>query len=109
MDEISEFLLFIVTDGAHFGFYALENFASPFKRGVGAYFFTNTLSYLKQPSNVTCRRLVPESWFWTLLLVISSHKSIILASTKMVRILVNFFLPSSRSFRDLVGSCTKHA
>ena len=30
-------------------------------------FFTNTLSYLKQPSNVTCRRLVTESWVWTLL------------------------------------------
>ena len=69
MDEISDFSLFTVTDGGHFGFYALENFARLFKRGVGAYFFTNTLSYLKQPSNVTCRMLVTESWFWTLLLV----------------------------------------
>ena len=67
MDEISEFLLFTMTDGGHFGFYALENSARPFKRGVRAYFFTNTSSYLKQPSNVTCRRLVMESWFWTLL------------------------------------------
>ena len=69
MDEINEFLLFTVTDGGHFGFYALENSARLFKRGVGAYFFTNTLSYPKQPSNVTCKRLVTESWFWTLLLV----------------------------------------
>ena len=63
MDEISEFLLFTVIDGGHFGFYALENSARLFKRGVGAYFFTNTLSYPKQTSNVTCRKLVTESWF----------------------------------------------
>ena len=67
MDEISEFFLFTVTDGGHFEFYAPENSARLFERDVGAYFFTNTLSYLKQPSNVTCRRLVTESWFWTLL------------------------------------------
>ena len=35
MDEISEFLLLIMTDGGHFGFYALENSARPFKRGLG--------------------------------------------------------------------------
>ena len=35
MDEISEFLLFTVTDG-HFEFYSLENSARLFKRGVGA-------------------------------------------------------------------------
>ena len=52
-----------MTDGGHFGFYALENSARLFKRGIGAYFFTNTLSHLKQPSNLTCRRLVMESWF----------------------------------------------
>ena len=38
VDEIGEFLLFIVTDGGHFGFYALENSARLFKRGVGACF-----------------------------------------------------------------------
>ena len=38
MDEISEFLLFTLTDGCHFGFYALENSARLLKRGVGAYF-----------------------------------------------------------------------
>ena len=68
VDEISEFLLFTVTDGGHFGFCALENSARLFKRGVVAYFFTNTLSYLKQASNLTCRRFVTESGFWTLLL-----------------------------------------
>ena len=70
MDEISEFLLFTVTDGGHFGFYDLKNSTRLFKRGVGANFFifTNTLRYLKQLSNVTCRRLVTESWFWTLLI-----------------------------------------
>ena len=52
-DEISELSLFTVTDGGHFGFYTLKNSARPFKRGVGAYFFTNTFSYPKQPSNVT--------------------------------------------------------
>ena len=52
VDEISEFLLFTVTNGGHFRFYALENSARFFKRGVVAYFFTNTLSYLKQPSNL---------------------------------------------------------
>ena len=57
MDEISEFLLFTVTDGGHFEFYTLENAVHLFKRGVGAYFFIITLSYLKQPSNVTCRGL----------------------------------------------------
>ena len=46
MDEISEFLLFTVTDGGHFGFYALKNFARLFIRGVGAYFF---YKYLKLP------------------------------------------------------------
>ena len=49
MDEISEFLLFTVIDGSHFGFCAVENSARLFKRNVGAYFFTNTLSYPKQP------------------------------------------------------------
>ena len=58
MDEISEFLLFTVTDGSYFGFYALGNSHPPFQRSL---FFTNTLSYLKQPSNLTCRRLVAES------------------------------------------------
>ena len=67
VDEISEFLLFTVTDGSHLVFYALENSARLFKRGVGAYFFLNTSSYPKQLSNVTCRRLVTESLFWTLL------------------------------------------
>ena len=38
LDEISEFLLFTVTDGGHFGFYALENSAGLFKRGIGAFF-----------------------------------------------------------------------
>ena len=46
MDKISEFLLFTVTDGGHFGFYALKNSAHFFKRGVGAYFF---YKYLKLP------------------------------------------------------------
>ena len=46
MDEISKFLLFTVTDGGHFEFYALENYARLFKRGVGAYFF---YKYLKLP------------------------------------------------------------
>ena len=50
VDEISDFL-FTVTDGGHFGFYALEISASLFKR----------------ESNVTYRTLVTESWFWTLL------------------------------------------
>ena len=38
MDEIIELLLFSVTDGGHFGFYALKNSARLFKRGVGAFF-----------------------------------------------------------------------
>ena len=38
VDEISEFFLFTVTDGGHFGFYSLENSARLFKRGVVAYF-----------------------------------------------------------------------
>ena len=46
VDEISEFLLFTVTDGGHFGFYSLENSARLLKRGVGAYFF---YKYLKLP------------------------------------------------------------
>ena len=58
---------FTVTDGGHFGFYALENSARLFKGGVVTYFFTNTLRYLKQAANLTCRRLVTESGFWTLL------------------------------------------
>ena len=58
VDEISELLHFSVTDGAHFGFYALENSACLFKRGVGAYFLTNTSNYLKQPSNLTCRSAI---------------------------------------------------
>ena len=57
VDEISEFLLFTVTDGGHFGFYALENSARLFKRGVEAYFFTNTLSY--QNNRQT---LLAEGW-----------------------------------------------
>ena len=72
-DEICEFLLFTVTDGHHFGSYDYENFACLFKRGVEAYFLTNTLSYLKQPSNFTCRRLVTESWFCTLLIYHRLH------------------------------------
>ena len=52
VDEISEFLLFNVTDGGHFGFYALENYARLFKRGVGVYFF---YKYLKLPkTTVKC-------------------------------------------------------
>ena len=39
VDEISELSLFTVIDGGHFGFYAPENFARLFKRGIGAYFF----------------------------------------------------------------------
>ena len=46
VDKISEYLLFIVTDGGHFGCYALKQFANFFWRGVGAYYFTKTLSYL---------------------------------------------------------------
>ena len=54
MEEISEFLLFTVTDGGHFGFYALENSARLFKRGVGAYFF---YKYLKLPKTTVKRYL----------------------------------------------------
>ena len=55
VDEISELFLFTVINSGHFGFYAVENTAHLFERGVGAYIFTNTLSYLKQPSNLTCK------------------------------------------------------
>ena len=54
VDEISEFLLFTVTDGGHFGFYARENSARLFKRGVGAYFF---YKYLKLPKTTVKRYL----------------------------------------------------
>ena len=46
VDEISEFLLFTVAEDSHFRFYALENFARFFERGVGAYYF---YKYLKLP------------------------------------------------------------
>ena len=46
MDEISELLLFTVTDSGHFRFCALKKSARLFKRGVGAYFF---YKYLKLP------------------------------------------------------------
>ena len=46
VDEISVISLFTVIDGGHFGFYALENFARLFKRGIGAYFF---YKFLKVP------------------------------------------------------------
>ena len=45
VDEISEFLLLTVIEVGHFGFYALENSARLFKRGVGAFFY----KYLKLP------------------------------------------------------------
>ena len=67
MDEISEYFLLTVIDGGHFGFYALQNSAHVFLRGVGA-FFTNTSNYLKQLLNLICQRLVMESWFWTVLI-----------------------------------------
>ena len=54
VDEISEFLLFTVTDGGHFGFYALENSTRLFKRGVEAYFF---YKYLKLPKTTVKRYL----------------------------------------------------
>ena len=57
VDEISEFLLLAVTDGIHFGFYALENSARLFKRSVGAYFFTNTSRYLNNHQT-----LLAEGW-----------------------------------------------
>ena len=44
-----------------------KTFCLPFQKRRRSFFFTNTLRYLKQSSNVTCRRLVSESWFWTLL------------------------------------------
>ena len=53
LDEISEFLLFTVTDGGHFGFYALKHSARLFKRGVGAFFY----KYLKVPKTIVKRYL----------------------------------------------------
>ena len=43
-----------MTDGGHFGFYALENSDRFFKRGVGAYFF---YKYLKLPKTTIKRYL----------------------------------------------------
>ena len=43
-----------MTDGGHFGFYALENSARLFKRGVRAYFF---YKYLKLPKTTVKRYL----------------------------------------------------
>ena len=57
VNEISEFLLFTVTDGGHFGFYALENSARLFKRGVGAYFLQ--IPYATQNNRQT---LLAECW-----------------------------------------------
>ena len=54
VDEIRELLLFTVTDGGHFEFYALENSACLFKRCVGAYFF------YKYRTTVTT--LLAEGW-----------------------------------------------
>ena len=54
VDEISEFLLFTVTNDGYFGFYALENSACLFKRGVGAYFF---YKYPKLPKTTVERYL----------------------------------------------------
>ena len=56
VDEISEFFLFTVSDDGHLGFYAVENSARLFKKGVAAYFYLKAT--LKLPSNLTCRRLV---------------------------------------------------
>ena len=53
VDEISEFQLFTVTDGGHFGFHALENPARLLKRGVGAFFY----KYLKLPKTNVKRYL----------------------------------------------------
>ena len=52
---ISEFLLFTVTDGGQFGFYALQNSARLFKRGVGVFFY----KYLKLPKT-TVKAYLPK-------------------------------------------------
>ena len=57
MDEISEFLLLTVTDGGHFGLYALENSARLFKRRVGAFF----LQILQATQN-NRQTLFAEGW-----------------------------------------------
>ena len=44
----------------HFEFCALPRVAQTFKRGVAAYFVTNTLKYQKKASNFVTRGLVTE-------------------------------------------------
>ena len=58
MDEISEYLLFTGTEGGYFGFRALPNSTHLFYRGVGAYFFINTLNYLEH----YCQTLLTKGW-----------------------------------------------
>ena len=46
-----------MTDGSHFGFYALENSARLFKRGVGAYFLQ-----IPQATQNNRQTLLAEGW-----------------------------------------------
>ena len=70
VDEISVFLLFTVTDGGDFGFYAPENSARLFKRGVKAYFF---YKYLKLPKT-TVKRYLQKSGHGIMVLDPTIHK-----------------------------------
>ena len=54
----------------HFEFCALPRVAQTFKRGVAAYFVTNTLKYQKKASNFVTRGLVTEFMILPLLHVI---------------------------------------
>ena len=53
----------------HFEFCALPRVAQTFKRGVAAYFVTNTLKYQKKASNFVTRGLVTEFMILPLLFI----------------------------------------
>ena len=62
----------------HFEFCALPRVAQTFKRGVAAYFVTNTLKYQKQASNfVTRGGLVTEFMILPLLHIITDFQGLI--------------------------------
>ena len=62
MDEIRKYLLFTVIEGG-LCISRFSKFGPTFLERRKSFFMTNTC--LKKLSNLVCRRLVTESWFWT--------------------------------------------
>ena len=75
----------------HFEFCALPRVAQTFKRGVAAYFVTNTLKYQKKASNFVTRGLVTEFMILPLLILdIRSYKTM----PKKIHVPMNQIVPN---------------